>query len=208
MVALWTGFRIGFAVWLALLLGGCRPLATPLGPEATPDSTPTLSPVPTQTAVPAPDFTPGRVDLPQGFVLLLSHPTWRVCSNPCDCPAVEGLRRGYDVRVGTLSLHRGGMDRSWDEGALPSIVYAHGDFEEALVVVEALPFAADGDFPILAAFEDGTIVFEWDGHAYQLATGEAWQITRSTDYGGGCVITGFSALRNLGLWPAEKVEVE
>jgi len=94
------------------------------------------------------------------------------------------------------------MEPVWEEGFLPPIAYAYGDFEEAL------PFAPDADFPILAAFGEGTIVFEWDGQGYQLATGEAWQIARSTDYGGGCVITDFSALRNLGLWEEEKVEIE
>jgi hypothetical protein len=158
--------------------------------------------------VPAPDYAPGQLDLPAGQMLFLSHSTWRVCSLACDCPEVEGLRSAYTVRDGRLILGRSGMEPVWEEGFLPPIAYAYGDFEKALVPVEALPFAPDADFPILAAFEDGTIVFEWDGQGYQLATGEAWQIARSTDYGGGCVITDFSALRNLGLWEEEKVEIE
>jgi hypothetical protein len=100
------------------------------------------------------------------------------------------------------------MDQSWEEGSLPAIVYAHGEFEEALVAIEKLPYSGEGDFPILAAFEDGTIVFEWDGNAYQLATGEAWQIARSTDYGGGCVITNYSSLINKGLWEKGEVVIE
>lgn len=214
MVARCASFWIGVAILLALLLGGCSNLATPVRPGTASVSSPTVSPsqsplpAPTATAVPAPDYALGQLDLPKGLVLFLSHPTWRVCSKECDCPEVEGLRSAYAVRGDRLYLRRSGMDPPWKEGARPSIVYAHGDFEEALVAVGELPFAPGGDFPILAAFEDGSIVFEWDGQGYQLAAGEAWQIARSTDYGGGCVMTDFSALRNLGLWEAEKVEIE
>lgn len=207
-------FKAEVGLMLVFLLAGCSNPIDQVIPTAGVISTPTLlpsqspTPAPTITPVPASDFELGTLDIPDFHVLFLSNYTWRVCTKECDCPEVEGLRRGYNIRDDRLYLSIYGMDQSWEEDPLPAIVYAHGDFEEALVAINELPYSPEGDFPLLAALEDGTIVYEWDGHAYQLATGEVWQIARSTDYGGGCVITDYSSLINKGLWEKGEVVIE
>jgi hypothetical protein len=207
-----TIFTNGVVVLLALLLVECSCLesqvktGTSSGSTSIPSQTQT--PAPTITAVPASDFDLGVIEIPKGYILLLSHHTWRVCAKECDCPAVEGLPRGYEIHGDRLYLSQFGMDPSWEEGSLPAIVYAKGDCEEALLAVNELPFTLDESVPILAAFEDGAIVFVWQGDAYQLATGGIWQTTRSSDYGGGCVITDFSSFSNLGLWDEDQVEIK
>ncbi|MFX0145373.1 MAG: hypothetical protein ACFE9C_15020 [Candidatus Hodarchaeota archaeon] len=179
MVISTVTFRAGVVLTLVFLMVGCNSMADQVSPKPEPSSTPTLlpspspPPAPTLTPVPASDYELGIVDISNGFLLLLSNYTWRVCTKECDCPEVEGLRRGYNIKDDRLYLSIYGMDQSWEEGSLPAIAYALGDFEEALVAIEKLPYSRQGDFPILAALEDGTIVFEWDGNAYQLATGES-----------------------------------
>jgi hypothetical protein len=207
-------FRIGVVLMLVFLLAGCSNPIDQVIPTtdviSAPPLLPSLSPPPASTLTPvsASDYDLGTVDIPDARVLFLSNYTWRACTKECDCPEVEGLRRGYNIKDDRLYLSIYGMDQSWEEGFLPAIVYAHGDFEEALVAIEKLPYSQEGDFPILAALADGTVVFEWDGNAYKLATGEAWQIARSTDYGGGCVITDYSSLINKGLWEKGEVVIE
>jgi hypothetical protein len=118
-----------------------------------------------------------------------------------------GLPKGYDIHDDRLYLSQIGMDPSWEEESLPAIIFVYGDFEETLVPIDKLPFTLEGGFPILAVLEDGTIVYEWQGDAYQLVPDAIWQVTRSSEYGGGCNITDFSSLRNLGLWRSDQVEI-
>jgi hypothetical protein len=203
--------QLALIAFSTLLISACRSPGSQPAPGAVFTPKPTTAPLqssppaPTITAVPASDYELGALQLPEGVVLFISNHTWRVCTNECDCPAVEGLRRGYEIRDDRLYLSRFGMDQSWENETLPAIVLAHGDFEEALVAIEHLPFVPKGDFPILATMADGAVVYEWNGNAYQLAAGEVWQVARSIDYGGGCVMTDYSSLRKHGVWSNDRI---
>lgn len=123
-------------------------------------------------------------------------------------PEVESLRTGYTIEDDRLYLSRYGMGQTWDGESLAAIIYAYGDFEEALVADNELPFTPERGLPILAALEDGTIVYEWEGNPCSFAPGEVWQIIHSTDHGKGCVVIDTSSLMNHGLWDEDHLEIE
>ena len=158
--------------------------------------------------MPATSYEPGVLEVPESDVLLVSIDRWRVCTRDCDCPEIEGLPPGYNIVEDGLYLYRSAMDASWESDMLPPIVLAYGDFEETLVSIDHLPLYLERiEFPILAAMQDGTIVYEWDGLPYRLPMGSAWQVSGQADHGGGCVITHFSVLRNHGSWSKDQVEI-
>jgi hypothetical protein len=156
--------RFGVVILLIILLVGCNGPRTGHFPENPQISNPTWvlsqSPLPSATnaPVPASAFEIGAVEFPRGQILLLGFQTWRVCSNKCDCPEVEVLWSGYTIDGDRLLLSRYGMDHTWAAGSMPAIIYAYGDFEEALVAVNELPFTPERGLPILSAMETGTIV--------------------------------------------------
>jgi hypothetical protein len=195
-------FLIALITLASQLMVGCgSPILQP-----TVQAIPT--PAPTKTAMPANGYELGALQIPEGVVLLVSIDRWRVCARECDCPDIEGLPPGYNIVEDGLYLYRSAMDASWESDTLPSIVLAYGDFEETLVFVDHLPLILDRvEFPILAATQDGTIVYEWDGLPYRLPVDSAWQVSGQADHGGGCVITHFSILRNHGVWSEDQVEI-
>ena len=195
-------FPIALIVLASHLLVGC---GSP-SPQWTLQASPT--PPPTSTAIPATSYEPGVLEVPESDVLLVSIDRWRVCTRDCDCPEIEGLPPGYNIVEDGLYLYRSAMDASWESDMLPPIVLAYGDFEETLVSIDHLPLYLERiEFPILAAMQDGTIVYEWDGLPYRLPMGSAWQVSGQADHGGGCVITHFSVLRNHGSWSKDQVEI-